>query len=149
MQTDTIQRIAEYKEIPLLRVVKRLDAEMISRAEQLFVARIRNGERKIAQRPLYTRHAPGRWPHPTSICGHQGRGRRENPPAPAKALAPAAHRSGDKCRRCRSINSPFYATGSRCEFTKMVLRSAVNLQHPIPLGARPESEFLHLLDFHF
>src|SRR5882724_11465421 len=75
MQTDTIQRIAEYKEIPLLRVVKRLDAEMISRAEQLFVARISNGERKIAQQPLHTRRAPGRkcmqnqfgvrrvWPH--------------------------------------------------------------------------------------
>src|SRR5712671_1237444 len=60
MQADTIQGIAEYEELSLLRVIKRLDAEVIPRAEQLFVARIPDGERKIAEQPLHAGRAPRR-----------------------------------------------------------------------------------------
>src|SRR6266513_270800 len=58
MHSNAIQRVAEQKEIPALDVIKWLDPEMIARAKQLFVARIPDGERKIAPQALHARRAP-------------------------------------------------------------------------------------------
>src|SRR6266404_9293071 len=58
MHSNAIQRVAEQKEIPALNVIKWLDPEMIPRAKQLFVARIPDGERKIAPQSLHARRAP-------------------------------------------------------------------------------------------
>src|SRR5437660_5996236 len=58
MHSNAIQRVAEHKEILALHVIKWLDPEMIPRAKQLFVARIPDGERKIAPQSLHAGRAP-------------------------------------------------------------------------------------------
>ncbi len=44
VQSNAIQRVAKKKRIPHVRVIKRLDAELIARTKQLFVSRIPDGE---------------------------------------------------------------------------------------------------------
>src|SRR5260370_17069210 len=58
MHANAIQRVAEQKEIPPLDVIKWLDPEMIARAKQPFVARIPDGERKIAPQALHPARTP-------------------------------------------------------------------------------------------
>src|SRR6266480_6004831 len=58
MHSNAIQCVAEYKKIFPLDVIKWLDPEMIARAKQLFVARIPDGEGKIASQALHARRAP-------------------------------------------------------------------------------------------
>src|SRR5437660_1363791 len=58
VQSNAIQRIAEKKEIPQLRVVKRPDSEMISRAKQLLAPRVPDTKRKIAAQMVHASRAP-------------------------------------------------------------------------------------------
>src|SRR6266851_6343793 len=58
VHSNAVQRVAENKNIPHLRVVKRLDSEMIARTKQFFLGRIPDRERKIPPQVLDARCAP-------------------------------------------------------------------------------------------
>src|SRR5467141_1471509 len=94
---------------------------------------------------------PARSNHPSSTRGNLGHGRRENPQGTAIAPARSAHRSGGKCRRYRSIFSPFYPSGCSAngekEFPAVIFVHADGI--PIPPGHTPRSGVLRQRELHF
>ena len=58
VEPQAIERVAEEKQVAEIGVVKRLDAKMISRAEERFSPRVPDGECKIAAQVLHARLAP-------------------------------------------------------------------------------------------
>jgi hypothetical protein len=60
MGPHAIERIAEDEKIAHIGVIERLDAEMVSGAEESFPARVPDGKRKIAAQVLDARLAPRR-----------------------------------------------------------------------------------------
>lgn len=89
-------------------------------------------------------HDPARSSLPSSTRGNLAHGKKENLQGTANAPAPSAHRSGGRCRRCRSISLPFYPSGWRFEWRKGVALPSTSFQKTASLfrpGLRPEARF--------